>query len=229
MSDLEDDVCQILGITKERLKNFDAELVETVKEKIRKKLEANPNEMKLIKYPSNSLVLKSNLVTDFNKEIEVFTRQLKIFARRLSQVSLSAPQVNFNFQVAVILVDALDMKLKSNYEQLGYPDVLINPSYVPLDSLKVKTIETCSSLPGVKGYVERHKNIKVTYSDLKGTLKELEVTGIDNLNSYGIIVQHEIDHLNGTLIVDKFSSIDQGRNFSSLKNLKEQEGSIATK
>lgn len=220
MSDLEDDVCQILGITKERLKNFDAELVETVKEKIRKKLEANPNEMKLIKYPSNSLVLKSNLVTEFTKDIEVFTRQLKIFARRLSQVSLSAPQVNFNYQISVILVDALDMKLKRNYEQLGYPDILINPSYTPLDMSKIKTIEKCPSLPDIKGYIDRFKNIKLSYYDIHGKLNDIEILNIDNLNSYGIIVQHEIDHLNGLLIVDKFSSIDYGRNLPKLNELK---------
>ncbi|MGQ0849391.1 MAG: peptide deformylase [Actinomycetota bacterium] len=75
--------------------------------------------------------------------------------------------------------------------------VAINPTFVPLDDEMVEINEGCLSVP-LRGLLERHVNIEVTYWDRSG-VKHVEVKRGLTAGTF----QHEIDHLDGTLILDR--------------------------
>lgn len=99
---------------------------------------------------------------------------------------LAAPQVGHSLQVAVVEVEAGDLI------------ELLNPRIIRYSDTKDIFVEGCLSVPGVYGTVERADEIVVRYYDRSGA--ELEMTAYDTLAR---TLQHEIDHLNGELFVDK--------------------------
>jgi peptide deformylase len=76
--------------------------------------------------------------------------------------------------------------------------VLVNPVVVPKSDLVFASYEGCLSIPGLRGLVERHVEIAVSYLDREGRPQQLVATGL----SAGTF-QHEADHLDGVLIVDR--------------------------
>lgn len=112
-------------------------------------------------------------------------------------VGLAAPQVNEPWRLAIIkITDA-----PGRYGELeSMPlTVFINPVIEVLTALPVKGFwEGCLSIPGLRGYVERPQHIAVTYTDLEGANRRLELHGF-----HATVFQHEFDHLDGTLYVDR--------------------------
>ncbi len=108
-------------------------------------------------------------------------------------IGLAAPQVGVNKRIVVV-------GLPKNRDDETYPIILmVNPE------IKVQWKESdideegCLSLPGLVGKVERSKSVEVEWRDIKGKKMRKNITG------YGArVIQHEIDHLDGILICDKF-------------------------
>src|SRR5690606_28493509 len=103
-------------------------------------------------------------------------------------VGLAAPQIGENLRV--IVVDPGDGPL-----------ALINPEIIQAQGSEVD-VEGCLSLPGVLGYVERFSDLIVEYLDERGKPQRIEASGL-----LARILQHEIDHLDGLLFIDKASGI----------------------
>jgi peptide deformylase len=78
------------------------------------------------------------------------------------------------------------------------PEVMINPEVVWESDEKVEDIEGCLSVPGIEVTIERAEKIRVEGFTLKGKKKTIEAEGL-----LARVMQHEIDHLNGTLIIDR--------------------------
>jgi peptide deformylase len=76
--------------------------------------------------------------------------------------------------------------------------VMINPEIIEHSSAKQTTEEGCLSVPGILGEVERYLRVKVKYQDKNGNIGIKKVRGLD-----AVVVQHEIDHLDGILFTDK--------------------------
>lgn len=104
-------------------------------------------------------------------------------------IGIAAPQIFVS--KSVVMVENLLM---------GVPKtILFNPVYKECEwSGKIRVAESCLSVPGLIGDVERHAKVRVSYLDEKGGKRELEATGFCSA-----MFQHEIDHLNSTLFVDK--------------------------
>lgn len=100
-------------------------------------------------------------------------------------IGLSAPQVGESIRLIVY---------KTNNKNSA---VMINPLIVGISIENQTFCEGCLSIPGITKYVTRPKKIKVKYFDEKFTLNENYFTGMDS-----IVIQHEIDHLNGKLLSD---------------------------
>ncbi len=108
-------------------------------------------------------------------------------------IGLAAPQVGVNKQILVI---DLDLENSSNP-----PLVLINPEIISC-SASVETYEEgCLSIPGVYLDVIRPTSIKVSFRDEMGRPKKMNADGL-----LGRCIQHEIDHLNGVLFVDRVTN-----------------------
>ena len=83
---------------------------------------------------------------------------------------------------------------------------IVNPSYEVLDSSLESSKEGCLSIPTFQQEVFRAKKIELSYQDLDGEPQKLTAEGL-----FGYCIQHEIDHLNGKLIVDYASSLKRSR------------------
>lgn len=109
-------------------------------------------------------------------------------------VGLAAPQVWITKRVMVV-------SLMRDWEDESFSTVImINPEILETSLETISNIEEwCLSLPKTKkGYVARYKNIKLSYYDEKQKQKIIKLSGLAS-----VIVQHEIDHLNGKLYIDK--------------------------
>jgi len=104
-------------------------------------------------------------------------------------IGLAAPQVGKNIRLAVI-------KTKDG------PLFLINPIITKKSLLKETAEEGCLSVPGVFGDVKRPKNITCSFVSQEGKLIDLRVTGF-----MARVFQHEIDHLDGILFIDKAKNL----------------------
>jgi peptide deformylase len=82
------------------------------------------------------------------------------------------------------------------------PEVWINPSFTPMSDRKVTFFEGCLSVPGFQAKVERYEEIELSGCDEAGDEKNpLQLKGWP-----ARIVQHEIDHLDGILYIDRMDS-----------------------
>lgn len=80
--------------------------------------------------------------------------------------------------------------------------VLVNPHIVEKEGQQLSKDEGCLSLPGIRSDVKRYAKVKVKALNLEG--EEIEIEGEDLLS---IILQHEIDHLNGKVFIDRISAL----------------------
>jgi peptide deformylase len=130
-------------------------------------------------------------------------------------VGLAAPQVGEPLQLAIIEDKAeyqANLTAEDLMERQRRPvpfHVLINPEIELLSPPDLSFFEGCLSLPGFMAIVPRARRVRVRAYDDAGELREIEAEGW-----YARILQHEIDHLRGTLYIDRMWS----RSLSSLDN-----------
>jgi peptide deformylase len=131
-------------------------------------------------------------------------------------VGLAAPQVGLPLQLAVI-EDREDYLKAISPAELEEKDrrpvpfhVIINPQIELLGDTSIQFFEGCLSLSGFSALVPRFRQVRVTYLNEHAQEKSTLATGW-----YARILQHEIDHLRGTLYIDKMLP----RSFSSFENL----------
>lgn len=130
-------------------------------------------------------------------------------------VGLAAPQVGVPLQLAII-EDRPEYSKDIAPEQLAERErapvpfhVIINPVLKPIGKSEIEFFEGCLSLEGFTALVPRYRQVRVSCLDEQGKQRTIEASGW-----YARILQHEIDHLNGTLYIDRMRS----RSFSSLQN-----------
>jgi peptide deformylase len=132
------------------------------------------------------------------KNVEVFDEELLKLLDVMVQtmiveegVGLAAPQVGISQRIAVVNPDP------GSEETLIK---LVNPEIVS-ESEEIECIEEgCLSVPGIRGKVTRPYGITVEYQDEHGQKKSLAVEGL-----VARIIQHELDHLNGILFIERLS------------------------
>jgi len=132
-------------------------------------------------------------------------------------VGLAAPQIGEPVQLAIVEDKAeyqanLTPPELTERERCPVPfHVLINPEIELLSPPDVSFFEGCLSLPGFMAIVPRARRVKVRAFNEAGELREIEAEGW-----YARILQHDIDHLRGTLHIDRMWS----RSFSALEHYK---------
>lgn len=81
------------------------------------------------------------------------------------------------------------------------PTVVINPKLLHTSERTVKVWEVCLSVPGIRGFVPRPETIKVTFVTANNSIREEHLTGLA-----ARVFQHELDHLNGLVFLDRLES-----------------------
>ena len=115
-------------------------------------------------------------------------------------IGLAAPQIGISKQLAVI---------KLTEESNRYPDmedseafIIFNPKITVLDKTEQGFWEGCLSVPGLRGFVERPRKIRVDFLDENAKPRSIEVEDF-----LATVFQHELDHLVGKLYVDRIKDI----------------------
>lgn len=110
-------------------------------------------------------------------------------------VGLAAPQIS---RLKRIIIVASRPTTRYPTAPLMTPTVMINPVFEALSSDKEKDWEGCLSIPGIRALVPRYKNISVQYTDEQGSHTELKLEGF-----VARVFQHETDHLEGKVYLDR--------------------------
>ncbi len=148
----------------------------------------------IVEYPDRRLKLKSEIIETFDKNLHNLLDAMNAIMIGSNGIGLAAIQVNHAKQVLILNIPL------ENGDQLDENLIeIINPTIVYKDG-ETSYQEGCLSVPNFYEDIKRHENITINYQDRYGKNKTLEATGL-----LSIAIQHEIDHLNGILFIDKLS------------------------
>jgi peptide deformylase len=137
------------------------------------------------------------LPVPLNKEaLEIIQTLIDAFMERDDAVGLAAPQIGFNKRVIVFRTKGFEEGQKK-IKNINDIEVLVNPRINQTRGEKVSGIEGCLSCPDIQVEISRFPEIKVRALDAKG--KKINIRYLDYVAR---VIQHEIDHLDGKLIVD---------------------------
>ncbi len=142
--------------------------------------------MKIVEYPNEILRKISEEIKDpTSVEIKQLILDMIQTLRSNNGLGLAAPQIGKNLRICIIEIE----------NELF---VLINPEIKTLSKEKIPSEEGCLSIPNKFLNIQRHKRVKVKATDLNGKKQIIRARGL-----LARAIQHEIDHLNGVLIVDR--------------------------
>lgn len=150
-------------------------------------------------YGSPVLRKVSEEIDEDNEGLTALIANMYETMRKADGIGLAAPQVGKNIRVVVI--DADPMK-KDDSTLAGFRRTLINPEITEYWGEKWSFNEGCLSLPGIREDVTRPGTIRLEYDDEHFHQQEEVFEGVK-----ARILQHEIDHLEGVLFVDRISAL----------------------
>jgi peptide deformylase len=160
--------------------------------------------LRLVQYPNKDLKRSCTPVVQFDSDLAVFVEQMVEMMYVSGGVGLAAPQVGATDRVLVMDPTTGDSS--------GLLRTLVNPQIVDSSSQMMTGEEGCLSIPGVKLLVPRHVCVTVEYLDIVG--KQHKEAFVDLAAK---IVQHEIDHLDGILMLDRVGPMQRQLAMKSLR------------
>jgi len=152
--------------------------------------------LKIIKYPDPFLKQKCLPVTSFDKELKILADNMLKTMYESEGIGLSAIQIGVLKRIIVIDIT----------EELKKPLILINPVITPSNSKFLEFKEGCLSFPGIYESVKRNEEIAVDYKSIEGKKLSMKATGL-----LSICIQHEVDHLEGVVFLDRLSGLKRNR------------------
>lgn len=146
--------------------------------------------LKLVTDPNDILRAKNaDLSFPLSRTVKELIDQMIFACKKFKGIGLAAPQIGKNLNLAVINLVEYDLPV--------FP--IINPKIVSAPAAKTPMEEGCLSLPGKFGQVARPEKITAEFFNTQGKKIKLPAEGL-----LAKVLQHEIDHLNGILIMDKW-------------------------
>ena len=168
--------------------------------------------LKLYEYPDDVLRQKCVRVGKVDDALRKFLDDMLETMYVDKGCGLAAPQVGVTKRIIVLDPNPSDEDLSARR-----PMYLINPEIIWHSEETVMFNEGCLSLPDQRAEVERYERVRVHYIDYNG--KEQEILADDLL---AIILQHEIDHLDGVLYIDHLSRLKRTRLLKKLEKFREE-------
>ncbi|MGA0872934.1 MAG: peptide deformylase [Phycisphaerales bacterium] len=155
-------------------------------------------------YPDPVLRRRADPVAVFDDSLRELVEDLGILMRNHRGVGIAAPQAG----------ESLRVFLACGEDPEGEPLVFVNPRLHDFAGEGVVAEEGCLSLPEILGHVARPQTVSITAFDLEGREFTLRSDGFP-----ARVWQHEMDHLDGVLIVDRMRAIDRLSNRRAIKEL----------
>lgn len=174
----------------------------------------------IVTYPDPVLSTKATEVTEFTPDLKELVKNMLFTMYHAPGIGLAAPQIGLGKRIFVLDVDydrevvtnsaGRDEIRMSNFR----PMVLINPVITGTSGTTTYE-EGCLSVPGVYEEVKRFESVHVKYQDVDGKSHELEAHDL-----LAICLQHENDHLDGIVFIERLSNLK--KNFYKKKLVKEK-------
>ena len=169
--------------------------------------------MELIYYPNPILKKQSKPLERIDQKVRDAVREMFSIMYRHKGVGLAAPQVGWSKRLFVINLSGNPLE--------GTEKVYINPRITAQEG-EVLEEEGCLSIPEVRGRVLRSNKVTVRAQDLDGKVFSEEAVEL-----HARALQHELDHLDGILFIERLGAADQLTIKKALKNLKEKNGAAS--
>jgi peptide deformylase len=147
----------------------------------------------VVKWPEPVLMKPAERVTVFDAKLKKLTEEMFESMYEAQGIGLAAPQISISQRITVI-----DVSFKKNPEEKL---VLINPEIIEREGKQLEE-EGCLSLPDIREKVSRSEWVKVRAQDVNGAWFETEGTEL-----LARAMQHELDHLDGVLFIDRLSRL----------------------
>jgi peptide deformylase len=155
----------------------------------------------ILQYPNPLLKVPCSPVGTIEPEIRhLITDLVDTMLDGPGSVGVAAPQVGCTIRLCVVDVSRSKLGRDNNHGLL----VLINPAIVSAEGGGIMR-EGCMSIPDYTGDVERPTQIALAYTDENGEFREISAQGFE-----AVAIQHELDHLDGILFLDRISSVKTG-------------------
>jgi peptide deformylase len=161
--------------------------------------------MSILTYPNPFLRKVCQPVTVFDDNLITIIDKMRKEVVEAKGEALAANQIGIDLRIFV---------LSPYYRDVAVPHTVINPEIIdPTGSIRYT--EGCLSIPGVRANKARYQRFILKYQDETGTQKTF-----DTKEFYAIVVQHEIEHLNGKLFIDDLSPIEANRIANKINKLR---------
>lgn len=165
----------------------------------------------IVTYNDPVLRQKAKPVKEDSEELQELITSMFETMYNANGVGLAAPQVGKTIRLFVMDVDIMTAETDST--DLG-PLALINPDIVEKSDEIVKMEEGCLSIPEVRDEIARSEHIVVSYLDRFFETRQMECSGWVSR-----VIQHEYDHLQGTLFLDHLSAFRRRLHRSKLNKI----------
>jgi len=159
-------------------------------------------------YPDPVLKQKAERITAFDAELHALASDMLETMYAAPGVGLAAPQVGISRRLIV-----LDCSPKDGDRQ---PLVAVNPEILAREGECCEE-EGCLSVPEYYAKVVRSEKVRVRFQEIDGTVREVDADGL-----WAVCFQHEIDHLDGILFVDRLSPLKRGLFRKKYQKIQEQ-------
>lgn len=176
--------------------------------------------LEIFTYPDPVLTKVATEVTSFNGELKKLALDMLDTMYEAPGIGLAAPQVGISIRMLVLDID-FKFEDKTNNEGKveklvvnQNPMIFINPVITAKEG-KIKYQEGCLSLPKIFEDVDRFEKITLEYQDLDGKKQTIDAEGL-----LSVCLQHEIDHLDGIVFIDRLSRLK--KSFCKKKLLKQK-------
>jgi peptide deformylase len=175
----------------------------------------------ILKYPDPFLKTKASPVSEVDDEIRSLIDDMFQTMYFDKGIGLAATQIGVDKRVLVLDIPAEREEgvegVEGEERFPGYKYALVNPE-ITLSEGEFKFEEGCLSVPGVNAFVKRAFHIKLTALDRDGNPLEIEAEDI-----LSVVLQHEIDHLDGILFIDRLSRLKRDIVKRRYRKLQEQD------
>ncbi len=178
----------------------------------------NTPKLRIELYPTQVLKSKAKPI-EINEEVRAVAARMIELMQGAEGIGLAAPQVGLSWRLFVAHVPPdPDLDPEDDVSELPVscdsPQVFINPVITKFAGDLEPYDEGCLSLPGITGEVNRPAIVTMKATDLEGNEITLKATGL-----LARCWQHEIDHLDGVLILDKMTQMSRLKNRSRVKQM----------
>lgn len=178
-----------------------------------------PDQLRLVLFPDPILRAPAKPVETITPEVRAIAGRMIEIMRAEEGIGLAAPQAGLALRIFVCDVPKTpddEPPTDGSHAWTEGPVVCINPEFTEFGPARSPFEEGCLSLPGIRGDVVRPEIVRMRATGLDGTTFEIHASGL-----LARCLQHESDHLDGILIVDKMSQMSRLRNRTKLKKLKD--------